>query len=93
MCPVRILPETTVNRIAKWNGTVWSSLGTGMGGPASPSPDVYALAEMPNGDLIAGGGLRRECTILYRSNAQSRVFEEALIQGWFSRFFNSFSPW
>ncbi|HVN99535.1 MAG TPA: 3'-5' exonuclease, partial [Steroidobacteraceae bacterium] len=29
---------------------------------------------------IAGGGLRRECAILYRSNAQSRVFEEALIQ-------------
>jgi DNA helicase-2/ATP-dependent DNA helicase PcrA len=29
---------------------------------------------------IGGGGLRRECAILYRSNAQSRVFEEALIQ-------------
>jgi DNA helicase II / ATP-dependent DNA helicase PcrA len=28
----------------------------------------------------AGGGARRECAILYRSNAQSRVFEEALIQ-------------
>ncbi|HLK71573.1 MAG TPA: DNA helicase II [Steroidobacteraceae bacterium] len=26
------------------------------------------------------GGLRRECAILYRSNAQSRSFEEALIQ-------------
>ena len=29
---------------------------------------------------VAAGGLRRECAILYRSNAQSRVFEEALIQ-------------
>jgi DNA helicase-2/ATP-dependent DNA helicase PcrA len=29
---------------------------------------------------LAGGGVRRECAILYRSNAQSRVFEEALIQ-------------
>jgi len=29
---------------------------------------------------VAGGGVRRECAILYRSNAQSRVFEEALIQ-------------
>jgi ATP-dependent DNA helicase UvrD/PcrA len=29
---------------------------------------------------LSGGGLRRECAILYRSNAQSRVFEEALIQ-------------
>ncbi len=31
-------------------------------------------------DWIAHGGARRECAILYRSNAQSRVFEEALIQ-------------
>ena len=30
---------------------------------------------------VAGGGLRRECAILYRSNAQSRVFEEALHPG------------
>jgi len=29
---------------------------------------------------VAGGGLRRECALLYRSNAQSRVFEEALLQ-------------
>ena len=29
---------------------------------------------------IAQGGARAECAILYRSNAQSRVFEEALIQ-------------
>ena len=28
----------------------------------------------------AQGGARRECAILYRSNAQSRLFEEALIQ-------------
>ncbi len=29
---------------------------------------------------IAQGGTRSECAVLYRSNAQSRVFEEALIQ-------------
>jgi len=29
---------------------------------------------------LSGGGTRSECAILYRSNAQSRVFEEALIQ-------------
>jgi DNA helicase II / ATP-dependent DNA helicase PcrA len=29
---------------------------------------------------VAQGGARAECAILYRSNAQSRVFEEALIQ-------------
>ncbi len=28
---------------------------------------------------VDGGGLRRECAILYRSNAQSRVLEEALL--------------
>jgi len=30
-------------------------------------------------EWVAGGGLRREVAILYRSNAQSRVFEEQLI--------------
>jgi len=39
----------TVNRIARWNGNTWSSLGSGM------SDGVHALAVMPNGDLIAGG--------------------------------------
>ena len=29
---------------------------------------------------VAAGGLRQDCAILYRSNAQSRVFEETLIQ-------------
>jgi DNA helicase-2/ATP-dependent DNA helicase PcrA len=32
-------------------------------------------------DWVAHGGLRREIAILYRSNAQSRVFEEAFISG------------
>ena len=31
-------------------------------------------------DWIDQGGVRRECAILYRSNAQSRVLEEALLQ-------------
>jgi DNA helicase II / ATP-dependent DNA helicase PcrA len=30
-------------------------------------------------ERVAGGGLRREVAILYRSNAQSRVFEEAFL--------------
>ena len=30
-------------------------------------------------ERVAGGGLRREIAILYRSNAQSRVFEEAFL--------------
>ncbi len=39
---------TTVNRIAKWDGSSWSALGTGMNG------NVYALATMGS-DLFAGG--------------------------------------
>ncbi|MCC7463817.1 MAG: DNA helicase II [Gammaproteobacteria bacterium] len=39
---------------------------------------AFVLARIQ--DWIAHGGARRECAILYRSNAQSRVFEEALIQ-------------
>ena len=31
-------------------------------------------------DRVDKGGLRQECAVLYRSNAQSRVLEEALIQ-------------
>jgi hypothetical protein len=38
----------SVNRIARWNGTIWSALGTGMNG------NVRALS-LFNGDLIAGG--------------------------------------
>jgi hypothetical protein len=41
------------SNVAKWNGTAWSSLGTGtdngVGGP------VYALAVASNGDLYVGG--------------------------------------
>jgi len=37
------------NRIARWNGSAWSALGSGMNG------EVTALAVMPNGDLVAGG--------------------------------------
>lgn len=39
---------STVNYVAKWDGTAWSSLGTGFNGP------VYAI-EFRNNDLLAGG--------------------------------------
>lgn len=42
------------NSIARWNGASWSQFGTGMSG-GSPSTFVFALAVMPNGDLVAGG--------------------------------------
>ncbi|MFN9133609.1 MAG: GC-type dockerin domain-anchored protein [Phycisphaerales bacterium] len=38
-----------VNRIARWNGSAWSALGTGM------NNEVTALTTLPNGDLIASG--------------------------------------
>ncbi len=40
---------STVNRIAMWNGTNWSALGTGMGA------GVRSLAVAPDGTLYAGG--------------------------------------
>ncbi|MDO7875479.1 T9SS type A sorting domain-containing protein [Hymenobacter sp. ASUV-10] len=41
--------NTPVSNIARWNGTAWSSLGTGLNGV------VAALAIAPNGDVYAGG--------------------------------------
>ncbi|WP_035558499.1 T9SS type A sorting domain-containing protein [Hymenobacter sp. IS2118] len=42
------------NRIARWNGTVWSSLGTGAANGLNV--DVVALAVTSTGDVYAGGG-------------------------------------
>lgn len=41
------------SRIARWNGSAWTTLGSGMAGGATTA--VYALAVLPNGDLVAGG--------------------------------------
>ncbi len=40
-----------VNCVARWNGTTWSPLAQGIlfGGT------VYALTQLPNGDIFAGG--------------------------------------
>ena len=37
------------NNLARWNGSVWSPLGLGVGGPVS------ALAAAPNGDVVVSG--------------------------------------
>jgi hypothetical protein len=42
-----------VNNIARWNGSSWSSLGSGIG--MAYTEWVWALAVLPNGDLVAGG--------------------------------------
>jgi hypothetical protein len=39
--------------VASWDGVSWTPLGSGFG-PAG-NADIYALATLPNGDVIAGG--------------------------------------
>lgn len=46
---------TAANRVACWNGTAWSSLGTGFGFGSGVTFPVVALAVAPNGDVYAGG--------------------------------------
>jgi hypothetical protein len=41
--------SAAASNIAMWDGTSWASLGSGT------NQQVFALAAMPNGDLIAGG--------------------------------------
>ncbi len=43
------------NWIARWNGTTWSALGTGIGGFGMGNPGVNALVMLPGGDFAAGG--------------------------------------
>ncbi len=43
----------TVNNLAKWNGTSWSAVGTGVTGTGYVA--VFALKISPQGDLIVGG--------------------------------------
>jgi hypothetical protein len=43
------------NGVARWNGTAWIEL---TGFAAGISGTCYTLAEMPNGDLLAGGDLQ-----------------------------------
>jgi hypothetical protein len=45
---------TNANNIAKWNGSSWSALGSGIGKPPSDSSSVNALAVLGS-DLYAGG--------------------------------------
>jgi len=47
-----LIGTVVANRIAKWNGSAWSALGSGVAGGSFPS--VYALAVIGS-DLYAGG--------------------------------------
>jgi len=46
---------TSANFIAKWDGTVWSALGSGMAGGGGSSTGVSALAVDSLGNVYAGG--------------------------------------
>lgn len=45
------------NSIARWDGSNWSALGSGMtaGGSGGSVPAVFSLAVLTNGDVVAGG--------------------------------------
>ncbi|MCK5940824.1 MAG: hypothetical protein KAI24_02545 [Planctomycetes bacterium] len=42
-----------VNGVARWDGTQWQPLGTGLNGPLGPRGS--AVVQLPNGDVIVGG--------------------------------------
>jgi trimeric autotransporter adhesin len=48
----------TVNNIARWNGTAWEALGSGITPVSGSGQSVYALAAF-QGKLYAGGNFRR----------------------------------
>jgi hypothetical protein len=45
-----IADANLTNRIARWDGTTWQPLGTGL-----TAGTIEAMAELPNGDLVVGG--------------------------------------
>jgi hypothetical protein len=45
----------SANHIARWDGTNWSPLGSGIGGGLQFKSVVTALKALPNADLVAGG--------------------------------------
>jgi len=44
------------NRVARWNGTGWSALGSGLGGGTSPSVDALAVFDDGSGPKLYAGG-------------------------------------
>ncbi len=52
-----IAGNTFANNIAMWNGRWWEPLGAGT--PAGVNGEIWSLATLPNGDLVAGGVFQR----------------------------------
>lgn len=46
----------TVNRVAKWNGTSWSALGSGLGGGTTPTVDSLVVFDDGSGARLYAGG-------------------------------------
>jgi hypothetical protein len=59
----------TAANIARWDGTTWHALGAGTSG--YPSQSVSALAVLPNGEVIAGGGFSSPASRIARWNGSS----------------------
>ncbi|HLP85393.1 MAG TPA: hypothetical protein VK157_13670 [Phycisphaerales bacterium] len=46
----------SANSVARWNGTSWSAMGSGLtGGFEGDNTGVNSLLALPNGDIVAGG--------------------------------------
>jgi hypothetical protein len=50
----KVIGNVVANGIAKWNGSTWSALGSGMNGSDGDNAHIYALA-VSGGDLYAAG--------------------------------------
>jgi hypothetical protein len=46
---------SSASRIARWNGRSWTPIGPGLASRRGAPAHVYAVVEMPNGDIVAGG--------------------------------------
>ncbi len=42
----------TVNGVARWDGSTWSALGTGLDAFSPFGPSANAVIEMTNGDIV-----------------------------------------
>jgi hypothetical protein len=45
-----------VNSVALWNGSSWSPMGAGLGGPSIYSGVLFSATQLPNGDVLVAGG-------------------------------------
>lgn len=61
---------TAANNVAKWNGSSFSALSTGLGSNLT-TDQVYCMAVAPNGDVYAGGNFTTNATRVAKWNGTS----------------------